>query len=129
MLRLGKEELIPGVIGKEKNPAFWNRLDDAFDELGGANEVLLHEIVESIHEEVAEASRQSIDTNQRGRTLFIIFLVAGSLLGILFAFFITRMITGGLKQGIRFAEAISRGDLSTQLKLDQRMRSAAWEWH
>ncbi|WP_305043317.1 methyl-accepting chemotaxis protein [Geoalkalibacter sp.] len=47
-------------------------------------------------------------------------LVAALLIGIVLAWFITRLITRPIIQGVAFAESVAAGDLSQQLAIDQK---------
>ncbi|MGE4553198.1 MAG: methyl-accepting chemotaxis protein, partial [Desulfovibrionaceae bacterium] len=47
-------------------------------------------------------------------------LAAAALMGAVLAFFLTRAITRPILQGVRFAEAMSGGDFTTELQLRQR---------
>jgi methyl-accepting chemotaxis protein len=57
----------------------------------------------------------SIQTYESARLQTIVLGGIAVLLGISFAFFITRSITGPIQQAVRFAQAVAAGDLTNQL--------------
>jgi methyl-accepting chemotaxis protein len=52
-------------------------------------------------------------------TLAIAFTVAGSLIGIVLAFIITRGIVGPIRKGVEFAETVAGGNLTERVDIDQ----------
>lgn len=72
--------------------------------------------VETLTDETVEGA---LVTARKGRFITIFCLAAGVFLAILSGFVLTRMITKPLFKGVELAEAMSRGDLTRNMDVDQ----------
>ncbi|MDU0457283.1 MAG: MCP four helix bundle domain-containing protein [Geobacteraceae bacterium] len=52
--------------------------------------------------------------------LMIILVIAGVIIALVFGFFISRIVSNPLRQGVLFAQAVAAGDLTQKIALDQK---------
>ncbi|MGM0550979.1 MAG: methyl-accepting chemotaxis protein [Bacteroidota bacterium] len=72
---------------------------------------------------IENAQRVAQESNDRSRAssgVLLTGLLLAIITGISLAIALTRIITSPIKKGVNFAEAISKGDLTAQLKVDQK---------
>lgn len=65
-------------------------------------------------------AQQTISTLQNSSSTLIIGLLATLIIGIVFAYYLTRMITVPLYKGMFFAQQLSEGDLTATIEVDQQ---------
>ncbi len=65
-------------------------------------------------------SDETIRSLSNSNIIMIVGLIFALIIGIAFAFIITRAITGPVRQGVSFAEALEKGDLTASVEIDQK---------
>jgi methyl-accepting chemotaxis protein len=105
-----KEKLIPAVLRKESDPAFWEKIDDEIDELGGHIDEHIHNIILSIQAETEKARQEAASINKNVRFVIIAILVVGIILSFLVAFFTSRAISKPLKEAVEMLQDIAEGE-------------------
>ena len=80
----------------------------------------LDELIHLNEEIAAEAVATAVADGARVQTIAIIGIVVGTILALLLGLILTRGITNPVSKGVRFAEELSRGDLTATLEVDQK---------
>lgn len=85
----------------------------------GEVQMLLGELVDTVSANLMSDQAMIALADQTRRIVMIVGIVAVGI-GILMAFFITRAIVGPLREGIRAAQTVADGDLTVDIRIDQR---------
>ena len=81
---------------------------------------LMHELLLTVGSMASEANMAAAKSVHEAITSIIILICTMLIVGILFALFLTRAITGPILKSVTFAEAISEGDLTQKLDVVQQ---------
>lgn len=117
MVRVGDEELIPGVVRKEEDAAFWGRMDDTLDQLGDKNSRLLGEVINSISGEVEKAKTESMATKRQARLNLILLFGIGLVISAFLSFIIRGSIVRPVRAMIERAKNLSSGEVDMRKRL------------
>ncbi|MCP5105528.1 MAG: HAMP domain-containing protein [bacterium] len=122
MIKTGDEELIPAVMRKEEDPAFWVRMDDTLDGLGEKNAGLVDPVIAGIRAEVEKAKNESLAAQQSARFNLIIFFAVGMVISIASIIVILSSILKPLKVMIERTKDLSSGDvdMTRRIEIDTR---------
>lgn len=118
MLRTGDEELIPAVVRKEEDTAFWGRMDNTLDELGDKNKKLLDEVISDIAGEVEAAKAESMATKGQARLNLILLFAVGFIISTVLSFVIRGSVVKPLKAMIERAKNLSAGEVDMRKRLE-----------
>jgi methyl-accepting chemotaxis protein len=81
---------------------------------------LMAKLVDINNQEAKKSDIQADKDNASTSTMIIIFIIVGVLLSLIIGISITRGVTRPLAKGVKFAEAIAAGDLTTRLDVNQK---------
>ena len=116
LLHAMKERSTENMAGMKKaNEIYLTTSTPALDKVQGILADLNHELDSIMEEEEAHFNEQAATS----RKLVISISLAAIAAGVVLSLFIARMISGPMILGVNFAEKVSDGDLSDQLKIDQ----------
>ena len=90
---------------------------------GKASRELQNQIEKLMEAKLKQAkltAAENAATAKSATAMMIGFAVAGVIIAILFGFFIARIISSPLRQGVLFAQAVASGDLTQKIALDQK---------
>ncbi len=81
---------------------------------------VMDQIVEKARSYAQQSTKAAKATADRGRTISIICMTAGTTLALLLGFILTTMITRPLAKGVALAKSMAAGDMTGTLDIDQR---------
>ncbi len=103
--------------------ANWERLQEVGRLRGNAGDAVVkaaQTTAEAGMEQTTTIADKSVDDLSSASTIMIAGLLVALVVGVLCAVVITRAITGPVRQGVAFAQAIAAGDLGAQIDVRQR---------
>jgi methyl-accepting chemotaxis protein len=91
---------------------------------GGKANRDLQEAIDKLQEAKLKQAKMTEEENGKvastARNIMIGLCVAGGIIAILFGLFISNIVSGPLRKGVSFAQAVAAGDLTQKIDLDQK---------
>jgi methyl-accepting chemotaxis protein len=87
-----------------------------FQKLGGEYRQRVNALIQFQAELMDEVGKSAAATYQQAFTLMVILSVAAIVIGLLFAWWVTRSITGPLNEAVAVADALALGDLTIRIE-------------
>jgi methyl-accepting chemotaxis protein len=100
-------------------------LETQFTPAAKAYQESVHALVALQHEQIKATAAEIDATAERGQFLITAFTSAAVALGALFAWMLTRGITGPIRSAVRAAETVAAGDLSSRIGADTKDETGA----
>jgi methyl-accepting chemotaxis protein len=107
------------AMAGDKEAAITHMLGDAA-KLGAAPDELLGQLAQANREMARQAAEMSGDVYEQSRNVMYILIGCAVFLGVIIGIVLSRMISKGIKQCADFGMALSTGDLSGALTIDQK---------
>ncbi len=99
----------------------WEKREELNKKRDAAATVVLgksQDVAQAGIENTQSIANEAVDLLQSSSLIMILGLIVAMIIGVLLAIAITRSITSGLLKGVRFAETVSKGDLTVELEHD-----------
>jgi methyl-accepting chemotaxis protein len=107
------------ALAGDKDAAIAHMLGDAA-KLGAAPDELLGQLAQTNREMARQSAETSVQVYEQSRNVMFGIIGSAVFLGMLIGIVLSRMISKGIKQCADFGMALSKGDLSGSLSIDQK---------
>ncbi len=101
----------------------WNRLEEVNKQRTEVGTQVLHAAQQTSiagMEQTTEIADAAVESLNAASTIMVVGLTIATLIGIVVAVFLTRAITRPIVKGVAFAQAMSTGDFTQTLEIDQK---------